>query len=276
MAAGADDELELGNFVGVTFRSPLVEAGRELFNSEESGPCALCHRNATALNEGGFNGMFDIGVQRRRNTPAQRLDPDLPADGGFGPCARRSAPVPAAGCGDGRFNTPSLIEAADTAPSFHDNSAATIEDAVRFYTTATFANSTEGQTLNVRLERRDIVAIAALLRTLNAIENIRSSNALPEAGAGPAARGRAAAAAAGGRRHRRRDRRAHRRPAAGSTPTPSTLIRRAQPARARGRAGPGRRTLRDYLLRRAIELKRQARDLMYRAQRRLGRVRCRW
>ena len=120
--------------------------------------------------------MFDIGVQRRRNTPAHRLDPDLPVDGGFGPCAP-GAPVPRAGCGDGRFNTPSLIEAADTTPSFHDNSAATIEDAVRFYTTRTFANSTEGQTLNIRLTSSDIIAIAALLRTLNAIENIRSSNA---------------------------------------------------------------------------------------------------
>ena len=173
----AEDELELGNFIGVTFRSPLVEEGRRLFNGEESGPCALCHRNATALNEGDFNGMFEIGVQRRRNTAAHRLDPDLPADGGFGPCAP-AAPIArgSAGCGDGRFNTPSLIEAADTTPSFHDNSAATIEDAVRFYTTRVFANSTEGQTLNVRLENTGIVAIAALLRTLNAIDNIRSSN----------------------------------------------------------------------------------------------------
>ena len=76
----ASDELELSEFIGVTFRSPLVDAGRELFNREESGPCALCHRNGTALNEGGFNGMFDIGVQRRRDTPARRLRPDLPAE----------------------------------------------------------------------------------------------------------------------------------------------------------------------------------------------------
>ena len=118
----ATDELELGEFIGVTFRSPLVDEVRRLFNAEESGPCALCHNNATALNgdqinlpvprggvlpashhsvlrtavridaaSGGecgserFNGMFEIGVQRRRNTPAHRLDPDLPPDGGFGP-----------------------------------------------------------------------------------------------------------------------------------------------------------------------------------------------
>ena len=175
LGRGAEDELELGDFIGVTFRSTLVEEGRKLFNHEASGSCALCHRNGTALNEGGFNGMFEIGVQRRRNTPAQRLDPNLAGDGGFGPCPP-GAPSPKSGCGDGRFNAPSLIEAADTTPSFHDNSAATIEDAVRFYTTRAFAQSTEGQTLNIRLTSADVVAIAALLRTLNAIDNIRSSN----------------------------------------------------------------------------------------------------
>ncbi len=86
LGRGAEDELELGDFIGVTFRSTLVEEGRKLFNHEASGSCALCHRNGTALNEGGFNGMFEIGVQRRRNTPAQRLDPNLAGDGGFGPC----------------------------------------------------------------------------------------------------------------------------------------------------------------------------------------------
>ncbi|MFO1037756.1 MAG: hypothetical protein U1E45_12985 [Geminicoccaceae bacterium] len=171
----ARDELELGNFIGVTFRSKLVERGRFLFNNEVSGPCALCHRNATGLDEGGFNGMFDIGVQRRRDTPARLLDPTVPPDGGFGPCVGRPTRE---GCGDGRFNVPSLIEAADTPPYFHDNSAATIEQAIRFYTTATFANSVDGQALPViRLTGPDINAIGALLRTLNAIENIRSAKA---------------------------------------------------------------------------------------------------
>lgn len=174
LGRAARDELELANEVGVRFRAELVEDGRELFNSEFSGPCAFCHRNATALNEGFFNGMFDIGVQRQPDTPARRLDPRLPPDGGFGPCT--VAPTPE-GCGDGRFNTPSLIEAADTPPFFHDSSAATIEDAVRFYTTPTFAESPEGQALPIiRLEKGDITAIAALLRTVNAIDNIRSSN----------------------------------------------------------------------------------------------------
>lgn len=256
----ASDELELGDFIGVTFRSSLVDAGRQLFNHEESGPCALCHRNGTALNEGGFNGMFDIGVQRRRDTPARRLRPDLPADGGFGRCPPRT-PTPAAGCGDGRFNTPSLIEAADTVPSFHDNSAATIEEAVRFYTTRTFRGSPEGQTLNIRLTSADIVAVAALLRTLNALENIRSSNLFLGQALGRAAAATrpllrlavadtddAVAVLTGGPQQLYSE--------------AVTLIRGARLLTRAAALVPATH-VRDYLLRRAIELQSRARGLMY-------------
>ena len=260
LGRGAEDELELGDFIGVTFRSTLVEEGRKLFNHEASGSCALCHRNGTALNEGGFNGMFEIGVQRRRNTPAQRLDPNLAGDGGFGPCPP-GASSPKSGCGDGRFNAPSLIEAADTTPSFHDNSAATIEDAVRFYTTRAFAQSTEGQTLNIRLTSADVVAIAALLRTLNAIDNIRSSNSFARLALGrppEAARSvlrlaladtsDAIADLTGGPRQ--------------LYATAVTLLRRAWLLERASLLVPFTRA-RDYLLLRAIELQVSAREQMY-------------
>jgi cytochrome c peroxidase len=171
-------EVDIANGTGVTFAAPVVERGRELFNNEVSGSCAFCHRNATALNESGFNGMFAIGVARQPRTRALRADRTLAFDGGFG--ASPALGVPGrGGFGDERFNAPSIIEAADTAPLFHDNSAANIEEAVRFYTTATFANSPEGQALpTIRLGEADIVAIAAMLRTVNAIENIRAADAL--------------------------------------------------------------------------------------------------
>jgi cytochrome c peroxidase len=48
--------------------------------------------------------------------------------GGFG-----SEPNPRGGFGNGTFNTPTLIEAADSGPFFHDNAIETIEEAVGFY-----------------------------------------------------------------------------------------------------------------------------------------------
>ena len=220
LGRGVADELELGNFIGVTFRSPLVEDGRRLFNAEESGPCALCHNNATALNGDQLNGMFEIGVQRRRNTPAHRLDPDLPADGGFGPCAP-GAPVPSRRLrgwavqhavpdrgGGHHALVPRQFRGDDRGrgPVLHH---------------ADLRQLDRGPDAQHPPDESDIIAIAALLRTLNAIENIRSSNAFVEPGAGPAPRCRPATAAAGGRRHERRDRRAQERPA--------TALRRPRP-----------------------------------------------
>jgi cytochrome c peroxidase len=257
---GRPGELDVANGSGVTFRSALVERGRGLFNNEVSGPCAFCHRNATALNEGGFNGMFDTGTVRRLGTPARRLDPTLPGDGGFG--ASPAVTVgDRAGFGDGRMNTPSLIEAADTEPFFHDNSAPTVEAAVEFYTTGTFADSPEGQALPIiRLTGGDVVAIAAFLRALNAIENIRSSNAfLGQALGMPAAAARpllrlasadtkdAATVLVGGPRRLYAESTA----LVGSALVLERLAARAAGARAR-----------DHLLRQAIELKEQARALI--------------
>jgi uncharacterized protein YjgD (DUF1641 family) len=78
------------------------------------------------------------------------------------------------------MNTPPLIEAADTAPFFHNHSAKTLEDAIAFYTSETFANSPAGDFGVFDFDRDDIEAIGALLRTLNAMENIRYSNVLSD------------------------------------------------------------------------------------------------
>jgi hypothetical protein len=82
--------------------------------------------------------------------------------------------------GNGLFNTPPLIEAADTPPFFHNNAVATIEEAVDFYTTDMFNNSPAGDGRAFVLNSEEVNAIAALLRALNALENIRSSNAYAE------------------------------------------------------------------------------------------------
>src|SRR4030095_1590840 len=77
--------------------------------------------------------------------------------------------------GDSTFNTPSLVEAAETGPFFHNNSIETIEGAVAFYNGPAFNNSSSGQRNPIKLDGTQIVAIAAFLRVINTLENIRQS-----------------------------------------------------------------------------------------------------
>jgi len=84
---------------------------------------------------------------------------------------------PSSGFGDGRFNPPPLVEAADTPPFFHNNSAQTIEDAVLFYNSPAF-NDSPGAALAggiIALDATQVQEVAAFLRVLNALENIRSA-----------------------------------------------------------------------------------------------------
>jgi hypothetical protein len=98
----------------------------------------------------------------------------LPPDDGFG---RNS--------GDGTFNTVSLVEAADTPPFFHNNSAATIEDAVEFYTTDIFGESPSGSFGGAfNLTPLQVDQVAAFLRAINARFNLLNSNVLSVEAAG--------------------------------------------------------------------------------------------
>jgi mono/diheme cytochrome c family protein len=131
------------------FRDPHAARGRDLFNGQ--GACSACH--------------FDLGqpVQGNFDTGVAALTPDLPQDSGF-----------LNGVFGEGFNVPPLVEAADTAPLFHNNSANTIEDAVHFYTTDNFRFSSAGRGFFVNLTSPDQEAdVASFLRVLNAAENVR-------------------------------------------------------------------------------------------------------
>jgi hypothetical protein len=81
------------------------------------------------------------------------------------------------------------VEAADSGPFFHSNAVETIEGAVAFYNGAAFNNSPSGRVLagldpngiGIRLDATQVVAVAAFLRVLNTLENIRQSLELLEA-----------------------------------------------------------------------------------------------
>jgi mono/diheme cytochrome c family protein len=113
-------------------KGPVAKRGQGLFNSATEGKCSACHFNAGANgaanifgpNAGNLN--FNTGVEDLPDQPADLSGENIPEDDGFG--------IP----GDGTFNTPPLVEAADSPPFFHNNSVATIEGSVAFYNGDTF------------------------------------------------------------------------------------------------------------------------------------------
>jgi hypothetical protein len=143
------------------------------------GKCNICHANAGANaivppNTNLGNANFNTGVENLPDIPQKLTGERVPPDDGLG--------VP----GDGTFNTPPLVEAADSGPFFHNNAVETIEGAVAFYNGDAFRNSPSGRFLAstdpngvaIKLDATQVVAVAAFLRVINALENIRQTRLL--------------------------------------------------------------------------------------------------
>jgi cytochrome c peroxidase len=172
LSLGRNQELSLP----LSFKPHLDEvlAGQQIFLNDGSntavgaGKCNSCHQNAGANigNLGNFN--FDTGVEAFLRNPLNKFNLTLrPLDGGFG--------TTNGGLGNGTFNTPVLVEAADTPPFFHNHIANTIEEATDFYTSPEFNASPAGIFLQgIDLEAVEVQQVAAFLRVLNGLENIRS------------------------------------------------------------------------------------------------------
>jgi cytochrome c peroxidase len=159
----------------VRLTDPGAEAGRLTFLASR---CNGCHRDAGANVAAGFNRNFDTGVERVRIGELNTLL--IPRDGGFGAGAP-NAPFNhdadgdgiADSFGNGTFNTPPLIEAADTGPFFHTNAFNTIEQAITFYTTPAFGSSPAGAGAPIALSALEIANMGKLLRALNASFNCK-------------------------------------------------------------------------------------------------------
>jgi len=179
LSLGRQQELSLP----LPLQGTVPKRGQEIFLDNSLGKCNLCHSNAGAnANFGGGsigNANFNTGVEDLPDQPADLSGEPNPPDDGFG------RP------GDGTFNTPPLVEAADTGPFFHNHAIETIEGAVAFYDGESFNNSPAGRVLasgdpngvGIELDGTQIVAIAAFLRVANVLENIRQSLEFLEAGA---------------------------------------------------------------------------------------------
>ncbi len=177
-------QLTLGRQEELTLPLPLkdevVQRGQEIFLDDTLGKCNICHANAGAnAIIGGRdlgNANFDTGVENLPDKPASLVGEKIPPDDGFG------SP------GDGTFNTPSLVGAADSPQFFHNNAIDTIEGAVAFYNGDAFNSSPAGQVLasldpngvGIRLDATQVEAVAAFLRLVNALDNVRITTSLLE------------------------------------------------------------------------------------------------
>ncbi len=168
LSLGRQEELVLP----VSLKNNDAIRGQSLFNNRDSGKCFICHFNAGAnvnpdiFGPGAGNLNFNTGVEDLSDRPGDPTEFLIPFDDGFG--------VP----GDSTFNTPSLVEAAETGPFFHNNAVATIEEAVAFYSGDAFNNSPSGRRNPISLDSTQIRAISVFLRVINSIGNIRQSKEL--------------------------------------------------------------------------------------------------
>ena len=92
--------------------------------SASTGRARSATANAGANNDAGFNRNFATNAGNLTDTAARRFDPGMPGDGGFDAEPEFEVPgVAASFLGNGTMNTAPLVEAADTGPFFHNNSA---------------------------------------------------------------------------------------------------------------------------------------------------------
>ncbi|WP_437672852.1 hypothetical protein [Sorangium sp. So ce131] len=189
LSLGRLNELDLAN---VRLFDAEAEDGRQAFMDPNRGRCNVCHHNAGAnFQDTGNNRNFDTGT-RTKGSPVNggTFGDEFLADGGFGGRGLTDPNFDATGIGfpnsygNGTFNPPPLIEAADTPPFFHNNLQINeradpgINDAVTFYASTPFGFSPAAQELEQRfgtplnLQPLDSLAIARFLRALNAAFNI--------------------------------------------------------------------------------------------------------
>jgi cytochrome c peroxidase len=193
--------------------SPLAVDGKTLFldsgDLREPGHknCNGCH-----FNGGGSAGMsfnpatpgfpaidgsprgFNIGAATNVNETPLALALNLPRDGGFGQLLTifgsfgnsADLPPPVGHRDFEEFNSSPVVESADTGPFFHNHTVEDLESAVAFYGTAAFQTSIQNNATPVSISGDpgdpEVRAIAAFLRVLNALENIRSSINVAERG----------------------------------------------------------------------------------------------
>ena len=191
LALGRLNDLDLTQ---VNIFDPVANQGRQAFMDPQRGRCNVCHFNAGANSEDTRkNRNFDTGNRAIIGGIGIGTRPDGGPmfDAGFGGGLGApnfdvfnfdpTTPGFPNSFGDGRFNTPPLIEAADTPPFFHNNqdNSRDIEEAVFFYlgpfpfTISPAARELEARFGSpIQFSTEDGFAIARFLRVLNIAFNL--------------------------------------------------------------------------------------------------------
>ena len=174
----------------LVFNDVNVTAGQILFagmpSRQGTRRCSGCHTGGGALNDLGQNEQRANGNEVSPDAPTCVFD--APGDGGFlftqlqivdrSTFCTNGATGPVTFRGNRFFSTQTAIEAADTLPAFHDNSAHTIEEVVDFYRSEVFNDSITGAQNGFLINDLQRDQIALFMRTLNVLENIRSALAV--------------------------------------------------------------------------------------------------
>ena len=190
LALGRLNELDLTQ---VRIFDANAEQGRQAFIVPARGGCNVCHFNAGAnFQDTGKNRNFDTGTRQLGSMENSTFKGVDLFDGGFGgqglanpnisvdPSFDGSDAGMPDGFGNDTFNTPPLIEAADTGPFFHNNELTVIEDVINFYACVPFEASPAflqqqarfgGNFIN-SLSDLDIMNIGRFLRALNVALNL--------------------------------------------------------------------------------------------------------
>jgi cytochrome c peroxidase len=205
LSLGRQEDLDLPT---LELKSTLASDGKALFldsgNLFEREPghknCNGCHFNGGGTAGMSFNPQtpgfpdidgsprgFNIGSATNVNETPLALALNLPRDGGFGQILTvfgsfgntDDLPPPFGHLELEEFNSPPVVESADTGPFFHNHTVADLESAIAFYGTPAFQTTLQNAVIPVSIsadpDDPEVLAIAAFLRVLNALENIRSS-----------------------------------------------------------------------------------------------------
>lgn len=166
LSLGRSTDFDLGK---VSFADANVATGQALFINGTGSPtaggrCSGCHGNGGALATNGQNRNFNTNVEDVAH-PAQGVQA-FPHDGGFGQALNGNGTF-----GDLSFNTPPVVEAADTAPFFHNNVVSTLEGVVQFYSGPEF-NTPRAPSARFSFTPAQVSQIANFMRGLNTLQNI--------------------------------------------------------------------------------------------------------